>query len=354
MAGPGLIDIDGAEGEGGGQVLRTALSLSLLTGTPFRITNLRGGRAKPGLRRQHRVAVQAAQELGDAAVEGDELGSRALSFAPRGVRHGDRAFSIGSAGSTALVFQTVLWPLLLTPGRSTLVLEGGTHAPLAPTADSLRDAFLPALARFGLQGRVQLELRRCGFMPAGGGRLVVTLVGGARPQVLHWHERGARRGVRARALVAQLPHDVAVRELEVLRLRLGLEAHVGSPTLEIADVDSAGPGNALQVTVEHDDAVESFQAIGERGVRAEAVAERVAREVRDYLEVDAPVGPHLADQLLLPLALAGGGSISTTALTEHTRTNARVVERFLPVRVALEEAGRAARVVVEARPQGDR
>jgi RNA 3'-terminal phosphate cyclase (ATP) len=324
MASP--IEIDGAEGEGGGQVLRTALSLSLITGTPFRIARLRGGRDKPGLRRQHLVAVQAAQEIGAAVVEGAALGSRELSSTPGPVTHGERRFGIGSAGSTALVLQTLVWPLLLREGRSRLVLEGGTHAPLAPTADSLLDAFLPALGRLGLGDRIELSLVRCGFMPAGGGRLELVVRGGA-----------PLRALSARALVSQLAKDVAVRELELLRHRLGIEAAMGSAQLRIVEVDSAGPGNALQVVVEHEDAVEAFQAIGERGVRAEAVAERLAREVQAHLDVDAPVGPHLADQLLIPLALAGSGSFSTTALTEHTRTNARLIERFLPVELRLED-----------------
>ena len=335
MASP--IEIDGAEGEGGGQVLRTALSLLFITGTPFRIDRLRGGRAKPGLRRQHLVAVQAAREIGAATVEGAVLGSRELSFTPGAVRHGERRFAIGSAGSTALVLQTVLWPLLMTAGRSTLILEGGTHAPLAPTADSLLDAFVPALGRFGLGDRIELSLIRCGFMPAGGGRLELVVRGGAPPRAADWHRRGALRSISARALVSQLSKDVALRELEVLRQRLGIEAAMGSAQLRIVEVDSAGPGNALQVVVEHEDAVEAFQAIGERGVRAEAVAERLAREVQAHLDVDAPVGPHLADQLLIPLALAGSGSFSTTAVTEHTRTNARLIERFLPVELRLEE-----------------
>lgn len=332
-----LVDIDGAEGEGGGQVLRTALSLSLISGTPFRITHLRGGRDKPGLRRQHLVAVQAAQQIGAARVEGAALGSQELTFTPGPVSHGERRFAIGSAGSTALVLQTVLWPLLMTAGRSTLILEGGTHAPLAPTADSLLDAFLPALARFGLGDRIELSLTRCGFMPAGGGRLELAVQGGAPPRPLQWHGRGTLRSISARALVCQLSKEVALRELELLRHRLGIDAAMGSARLRIVEVDSAGPGNALQVMVEHEDAVEAFQAIGERGVRAEAVAERLAREVRAYLDGDAPVGPHLADQLLIPLALAGSGSFATTALTEHTRTNARLIERFLPVTLDLQE-----------------
>lgn len=332
------IRIDGSEGEGGGQVLRTALALSLVTRTPFEIGSIRGGRHKPGLRRQHLVAVQAAQQIGDAVVAGAELGSSSLSFEPRAVRHGDWRFAIGSAGSTALVLQTVLWPLLVEPGRSTLVFEGGTHAPLAPTVDSLLDAFLPALARFGLGTAVTLRLLRHGFAPAGGGLVECTVDGGVRPAPIDLRTRGELRTIRARALVSRLSKDIARRELDVLQRELAIDARLGTEGLQIVDVESAGPGNALQVTVESAGAVESFQAIGERGVRAETVAQRLADEVHAYLRCPAPIGPHLADQLLIPLALAGSGTFSTTEVTEHARTNVRIIERFLPVRITFTDA----------------
>lgn len=210
---------------------------------------------------------------------------------------------------------------------------------------------MPALGRFGLGDRIELSLIRCGFMPAGGGRLELVVRGGALPRATDWHQRGALRSISARALVSQLSKDVALRELEVLRQRLGIDAAMGSARLRIVEMDSAGPGNALQVVVAHEDAMEAFQAIGERGLRAEAVAERLAREVRNYLDVDAPVGPHLADQLLMPLALAGSGSFCTTAVTEHTRTNARLIERFLPVELRLEEQpSKGTRVCAVTRP----
>ena len=339
------VHIDGRDGEGGGQVLRTALALSLVTGRGFEIEDIRGRRHKPGLRRQHIVAVQAARDIGSARVVGDTLGSSFLSFEPGTVTHGDRTWSIGTAGSTALVFQTILWPLLVAPGRSRIVIEGGTHAPLAPTIDTLQDAFLPALAGFGVATApltsssapaVELTLERHGFMPAGGGRVVCTVHGGGALRPMSLLQRGVLRAVHARALVARLSRDVAKRELEVVQKHIPIEARMGGEALRLVEVDSVGPGNALQIVVHSEHMTEAFQAVGEKNVPAEAVAMWAVDEVHAYLASQAPVGPHLADQLLIPLALAGEGAFVTPAVTEHTRTNARLIERFCPVRFRIE------------------
>jgi RNA 3'-terminal phosphate cyclase (ATP) len=255
-----MLTIDGSRGEGGGQVLRSSLALSLASGTPFRIERIRAGRARPGLMRQHLTALEAAAAVGQATVEGAAIGSREVVFRPGRVRAGEYRFAVGTAGSTTLVLQTVLLPLLLADAPSRLTLEGGTHNPYAPPFDFLAAAFLPLLRRMG--ARVEARLERAGFYPAGGGRLTVEI---------------------------------------------------------------GAPGALTQS--EH--VTEVFTGFGQVGVRAEAVAEQAVQEAQHYLAADVPVGPHLADQLLLPLALAGGGSFRTMPLTRHATTNIAVIGQFL-------------------------
>ncbi|MBK6686894.1 MAG: RNA 3'-terminal phosphate cyclase [Deltaproteobacteria bacterium] len=317
--------IDGSEGEGGGQILRSALALSLATGRPFVMERIRARRKKPGLLRQHLTSVLAAKEIGHATVDGAELGSSRLHFAPSTVTHGDRHFSIGTAGSTSLVLQTILPPLLNVPGRSRISIEGGTHNPLAPAWTFLERAFFPLLSRMGAQ--VGGRLVRPGFYPAGGGRVELEIEGGAlRP--LELLEQGAIEERRAEAWFANLPVTIAQRELETL----GRGLELGPSERHIVEVEAAGPGNVLFLSLYTRTSTEVFSACGERGVSSEQVARRVEKEARRWLEAQVPVGEHLADQLLLPLALAGGGTFRTVAPSLHTLTNAKVIERFLPVK----------------------
>jgi RNA 3'-terminal phosphate cyclase (ATP) len=336
-----VVAIDGAQGEGGGQILRTALALSLVTRTPFRIERIRARRARPGLLRQHLTAVNAAAAVGGAEVEGATLGSAGLVFRPGPVRAGAYHFAIGTAGSTGLVAQTVLPALLTAATPSTLTLEGGTHNPAAPPFDFLALAFLPLIARMG--PRVEAALDRPGFYPAGGGRCTFQILPAARLVPLTLLERGAIRRRRAQALVARLPRHVADRELAVVRDRLGWsEAEMETV---VVDAGARGPGNALLLEVESEHVTEVFSGFGEIGVRAEAVAERAVKEARRYLAAGVPVGPHLADQLLLPLALAGGGAFRTVGLTSHSRANLDVIRAFLSTSIAV--TGDQASVVVE-------
>jgi RNA 3'-terminal phosphate cyclase (ATP) len=298
-----VLVVDGALGEGGGQIVRTALALSLVTGTPFTIERIRAGRKTPGLLRQHLTAVEAAARVGEADVDGATLGSPRVAFRPRRVRPGRHAFAVGTAGSATLVLQTVLPALLLASEPSTIELEGGTHNPWAPPFDFLSRTFLPLLARMG--ARVTADLERCGFYPAGGGRFTVRLEPVTALAPLELLERGTVRSIVARATVAGgLPESIAVRELAIVRERLGLE-RVDARVVE--EKRSHGPGNVVTVDVESEHVTEVFTGFGERGVRAESVADRVAQEVARYLHARVPVATHLADQLLIPLALAGGG-----------------------------------------------
>lgn len=328
------IELDGSQGEGGGQILRSALALSLVTGTPFRMVNVRAGRKRPGLMRQHLTAVQAASEVGGAKVTGAEVGSRELAFWPGSVRAGDYRFSVGTAGSATLVFQTVFPALALASGRSTVVVEGGTHNPLAPPFDFLARAFLPLVARMGPRATAVLE--RPGFYPAGGGRLRVAIEPAPAFGRLELPERGEVRERRATAVVALLPRSIAERELRVVREKLNWDpAWTRIEHLQ----DAVGPGNVVTVELASEHVTEVFTGFGERGVSAERVGATVAAEAAEYLAAGVPVGRHLADQLLLPMALGAGGSFRTLAPSRHTRTHAELLRAFLGTVVQLREVG---------------
>jgi RNA 3'-terminal phosphate cyclase (ATP) len=340
-----MLTIDGSRGEGGGQILRSSLALALATGTPFRIERIRAGRARPGLMRQHLTALEAATAVGDASVEGAAIGSREVVFRPGRVRAGTYRFAVGTAGSAGLVLQTVLLPLATAGAPSALALEGGTHNPHAPPFDFLAGAFLPLLRRMG--ARVEARLERAGFYPAGGGRMAIEIGEALALTPLDLPTRGATRRRRARALVSRLPRQIGDRELAVVRSRLGWAAD----ELEVVVLDEgmAGPGNVLLLEIESAHVTEVFTGFGEVGVRAEAVAEQAAQEARRYLSADVPVGPHLADQLLLPLALAGGGRFRTVPLTRHATTNIEVIRQFLGRSIDVAPVGdRAVEVTVGA------
>jgi len=331
-----MITVDGSFGEGGGQILRTALALSLVTGQPFRIEKIRAGRKNPGLLRQHLTAVKAAQQIGQADVEGDGIGSTQLSFAPGRIQTGEYSFAVGTAGSTTLVLQTVLPALLCADGPSRLVLEGGTHNPFAPPFHFLVQAFLPLLNRMLAGGQVTATLARCGFYPAGGGKLEINVTPGHRLEPLELLARGEVRARRARALVANLPRSVGERELKVI----GQKMNWLPEWLRLEEVkNSNGPGNVVMIELECEYVTEVFTGFGERGVAAEAVAIQAIQEARRYLAAEVSVGEYLADQLLIPLALAGGGVFTTVAPSRHTTTNSEIIRKFLPVEIRCEEAG---------------
>lgn len=329
-----MITIDGSYGEGGGQILRTSLALSLVTGKPFSIHSIRAGRKKPGLMRQHLTAVNAAAEVGGARIEGNRIGSLAFAFEPKMIRPGNFHFAIGSAGSCTLVFQTILPALIIAGEPSEIMLEGGTHNPFAPPFDFLEKAFLPLINRMG--PRVEAVLEKPGFYPAGGGRFRVSIMpaGLNRFDLL---ERGDIIRRNARASVANLPVKIAHRELKVVMEKLEWDRD----RLEAVEVEkSQGPGNILIVEIESENISEVFTGFGEKGITAEKVAKRAVKSVQAYLAYDVPVGRYLADQLLVPMALAGGGKFRTLSPTRHTTTNIEVIQKFLDVEIAVHEYDR--------------
>ena len=326
-----MIEIDGSEGEGGGQILRTSLALSLITGEPFTLINIRAGRQKPGMMRQHVTSVEAACAISGAEASGLEVGSTSLVFRPGTVQPGTYHFSVGTAGATGLVLQTVLLPLLLADGPSSLDIEGGTHAMSAPCFDFLERSYLPQIASMG--GRAELRLAQHGFYPRGGGRIICDIQPSElRPFELT--ERGALVSRHALVLNAALQHDIPARELKVLKAELDWP----EDAIALRELpEERGPGNAIILAAEFEHVTEVVTAFAKLGTPAHRLAKQAASRIKGFENSSAAVGPFLADQLLLPAAVAGGGRFTTVSPTRHTATNAKVIERFLDVQINIAE-----------------
>ncbi|HEY6816633.1 MAG TPA: RNA 3'-terminal phosphate cyclase [Croceibacterium sp.] len=335
-----MITIDGSEGEGGGQVLRNACALSLVTGEPFVIENVRGGREKPGLMRQHMTAIEAACAIGGGECEGLAIGSPRVAFRPGKVRPGDYTFSVGTAGSTGLVLQTVLMPLALADAPSRLVLEGGTHAAMAPPFEFIARTFLPIVARMGPQ--VTARLTRHGFYPRGGGRIEIEI----QPAPLRRIEcldRGAATGQAAQALFASLPGEIAARLIKAARKELPAWDEQAFAIRELpAD---QGPGVVLLLEAAFEHVTEVVAGFGKLGVTAEKLGHTAGKRMAGYCASNAFAGPYLQDQLPLPFALAGGGAFTSVKLSQHTRTAAEIVERFTGRKVRFGELAGGAQLV---------
>lgn len=317
-----MIELDGSAGEGGGQVLRGALALAAATGRAFRIVGIRARRKKPGLLRQHLTAVRAVATVCAAEVSGAELGASVLEFTPGPALAGRYRFDTGSAGGTTLVAQALLPALARLDAPSRVDIVGGTHNPLAPPFEYLAEVLAPTLARLGWH--VTPTLVRHGFVPAGGGQLALSIAPAtAAPAPLVLTERGARTGAQLRAIVANLPVDIARRELATLRAALGWPAPADpeAEAAEIVHTDACtGAGNAVLARVDFEHVRELVIAHGERGRAAERVAAGCADELRGYLRATAPVGEYLADQLLVPLALTRGGRLRVVTWSSHAET----------------------------------
>lgn len=333
-----MIELSGASG--GGQILRSALSLSMVTGRGFRLSSIRGKRPKPGLMRQHLTCVKAAAEVSEGAVDGAELGSREIVFQPGTVKAGSYEYAIGTAGSTMLLAQTLLPALWGAEGGSELLLSGGTHNPMAPPYDFIERVYLPALAKMGVTADCALE--KYGFAPAGGGAVRFQVAGGERPQVVEFLDRGEEQSRAIECLLAHVPATVAERETKKLRKLLDWPEEA---CRVVETENSSGPGNALAAEIAFAEIAERVTAFGAHGKSSERVASEVAKKMRDYLSSGAVVGRCLADQLMIPMALAGGGTMRTMHPSNHVRTNAEVIEAFLPVKFRMEESGEGPWVV---------
>lgn len=320
-----MIKIDASQGEGGGQILRTALALSISTQQAIQLTNIRAKRSKPGLMRQHLTCVKAAQAISDAEVTGDSLGSCELSFSPKTVKAGDYQFAIGTAGSCALVLQTILWPLLFADQPSSVVIEGGTHVPMSPSFEFLEYSFLPALRRMGVE--TQIELVKHGFFPGGGGKIKALIQPWKNRKALDLCQRGERISQHALCLFANLEQSIADTQLaEVKRYLNWSDADVVHHGLR----NSHGIGNALILGVQSSEHTEIVTSYGDKSRSSGQVAQVACDEMKQYLKSRAAIGEHLADQLLIPLALAGG-RFTCNYMSSHFKTNREIIQRFLNV-----------------------
>jgi RNA 3'-terminal phosphate cyclase (ATP) len=346
--------IDGSRGEGGGQILRTSLALSMITGRPLDMRQIRAGRAKPGLRRQHLACVEAAARLCHAEVRGAAVGSQDLVFTPGEITGGELDIDIGSAGSTTLVVQTLAVPAIAAGVTLRAVIRGGTHNPLAPPFEFLDRVWLPHLRAIG--ARIGLTLDRHGFASGGGrgernggergerdgrrergaaehahGQLTLEIGAGGALRPIELVESGPVTSRHATVILSRLPSHVADREHGVVQERLGFTA----AECEVREVRGDGPANVLLIEIERAGGRELIAAFGERGLRAEQVAQRACDDAAAFLAAGVPVGEHLADQLLLPLAVARGGRFRAMPPSLHATTNIATIQEFVDVAIAV-------------------
>lgn len=329
-----VIRIDGAQGEGGGQILRSALSLSMCLNQPVSIENIRSGRNKPGLLRQHLTCVKAAQAITQADVEGDQLGSQCVLFKPGKIQAGGYRFSIGTAGSTALVFQTVLPALLLADDISHVSFDGGTHNKMAPSFDFLFESFVPVLKTMGMHIEGQLE--RYGFYPHGGGQWQTKIQPLKNIEPLNLLSRGVLEKRKAVACSARIPKHVIERELETI------QKHCDWPENELHRefVNAYGPGNILSLRIKSRFVTEVIEEVGEFGLPAERVARKAIKTLKRYMDAEVPVGDKLCDQLLIPMVIGEGGCFKTLKPSQHTLTNIDVIRQMTGHKVEIKEIER--------------
>ena len=328
-----MIQIDGSLGEGGGQVLRTSLSLSILTGRPLLITRIRAGRAKPGLQPQHLAAVRAAAQISRAQVTGDFVNSQTLTFEPSGIYAGAYRCDIGTAGATSLVLQTIWLPLALAGAPSEVTVTGGTHVPWSPCYHYLDWQWLPTLRRIGLAGELKLDL--AGFYPQGGGIVQAAIEPADTISPLRLTERGAVKGIRGLSLVANLDLSIAERQRDRALRRLA-DRH-NRIEIEVADIWANTKGTALILLAEFKHSTACYFGLGALGKRAEQVADEACLWLEKFLAGTGAVDEYLADQLLLPLAFADGVSeVRTADVTEHLTTNAEIIRAFGVAQIEIE------------------
>jgi RNA 3'-terminal phosphate cyclase (ATP) len=329
------LTIDGSFGEGGGQILRTALALAAILQRPVEIRNIRGGRKKPGLRPQHLGAVKGLATVTSAQVRGAEVGSTHLYFEPRQVKGGAYTLDIGTAGSTPLVLQAIMPSLLFGKDPSQVTITGGTHVPWSPCFHYLKEVFVPAVSEMG--GIISLELGPWGWYPKGGGRVVASISPAAGLSALERTKRGRLTGIDVLSAVSNLPAGIGQRQRDQVLKRLRVQGYA-STKIELLKGPSPGPGTVVFVKAEFEKGAAGFTSLGQRGKPAETVADEACSAFFEFMASGAGVDSHLADQLAPYVALGQGHSCFVAeAVTKHLRTNIWVIEQFLPVAFEVDE-----------------
>jgi len=328
-----IIEIDGAYGEGGGQILRTALAFSAILKQPVKVNRIRAGRRNPGLQPQHLKSIEALAKITRSETEGAKIGSDKITFIPGEIVPGHYEFDIGTAGSVTLLLQALLPPLSLAQSKSSLILTGGTHVAWSPPFHYLTEVLFPALAQIGVQVRAEIE--RWGWYPKGGGRMKVEIHPAPDLSPISLVNRGAIQGVYGISATSNLPLHVAERQRERALTRIENELNLKAEIEILSAVPSNGQGSFLFLVAETEGAKAGFSSLGKRGKRAEVVADEAVDSLKKYLESNGCIDPHLADQLV-PFMVFGDGrsSFTTTCITEHLLSNLWVVERFMKVSVS--------------------
>jgi len=339
-----MIEIDGSYGEGGGQILRTALALSTILKIPIRVKNIRASRKSPGLGNQHLAGVNALARVSDATIEGNKIGSQTLTFIPQEIRPGDYEFKIGTAGSVTLLLQAIFFPLCLARGDSTLTLVGGTHVPWSPPFHYFSQVLLPALKPMRVSAEAMIE--KWGFYPKGGGQVQLKISPMDRLKPVSFVGRGLLKTISGVSAIANLPKHVAERQREQALKRIRRELKIDPEINILSDVPSIGQGSFLFLLAEYEGIVVGFSSLGARGKPAEKVADEAVVFLKNYVESDGCVDSHLADQLVPFMVLAkGNSSFTTTQMTEHLFTNLWVVAHFMGTKIQTRgELGRPGRV----------
>jgi RNA 3'-phosphate cyclase len=333
-----LLEINGALGEGGGQVLRSSLTLSILTGRPIFIRNIRANRSKHGLLAQHLKSVDAASAVSKANVEGAALGSTSLTFRPHEVRSGRYKFDIGTAGATSLVFQTIFLPLSKAVAASSVIITGGTHVRWSPCFHFMEMQWLPYMQRMGFNA--DIELHSAGFYPQGGGRINTVIRPVTTIAPLNLIKRGKLIRITGISAVANLNREIAERQKrQALGRLVSLSGTLGLPEIQIKIQEFPSPtkGTVLLLLAQFENGSACYYALGELGKPAERVADEAIDALLEFLDTDAALDQYLADQLLLPLSFAGAPSIlHTSQITQHLLTNAEIIRTFLPVSISID------------------
>ena len=328
----GLIEIDGSYGEGGGQILRTALALSAIQRKPFTIDHIRSNRKNPGLQAQQLEAVEASARITKAQTEGVKFGAQRITFVPQEILPGNYQFEVKTAGSVTLLLQAIFLPLCLSAGISTVTLIGGTHVPWSPSFHYLSEVLLPALQRMGVSSQAVIE--RWGFYPKGGGKIQLKTDPVYELKPISLAERGLLKKVRGISAISNLPNHVAERQREQALKRIQSELKIEAEITTLYDIPSNGSGSFVFLLAEYEMTLAAFSSLGARGKPAEKVADEAVGSMKDFIESDGCIDPHLADQLVPFLAVAKGNSFFTaTKMTEHLLTNLWVIGHFLESKV---------------------
>jgi RNA 3'-terminal phosphate cyclase (ATP) len=339
-----LIDIDGSYGEGGGQILRTALALSAILMKPFSIHHIRSKRKNPGLQAQHLEAVEALAQITKAQTEGVKFGSQKITFFPQKILPGNYQFEVKTAGSTLLLFQAIFFPLSMTHRPSSVILVGGTHVPWSPPFQYLSEVFLPTLEPMGIS--VNAAIEKWGFYPRGGGKIQLNIYPVHELKPIHLTDRGSMKRIRGLSALSNLPRHVAERQKDQAMKRIQKELKMDAEINILYDAPSNGPGSFLFLLAEYEKTIAGFSSLGQRGKSAEKVADETVDDLKDYVSSEGCIDPHLADQLVPFMALTkGNSSFTTTRMTNHLLTNLWITGHFLQGKVEKQgEIGKTGRV----------